>query len=336
MNRWWATGDGCHHDFFRIQSSHTPRPNEWQATGDGCHHGFFAPIFPNTPHPTPQLMNYKIIHTTTYTYTQAVELTPHIVRLRPRSDAFQTLREFAIAVEPEPKGISQVVDLNGNDIIKLWFSGTTTELKVKVSSEVETHCTNPFNYLLEPWALHLPIADYPAPMLAHLQPYMESCTDPAVVQLAQELWHSCGGGVLSFLSALNRRIYRTCQHMIRETGAALPPGITWRQQAGSCRDLTVLFVEACRAAGLAARFVSGYQEGDLTRNDRHLHAWAEVYLPGAGWRGYDPTQDLAVGDRHIALVTSARPQHASPISGSFRGSGASSQMEYELLIDKLD
>jgi transglutaminase-like putative cysteine protease len=165
---------------------------------------------------------------------------------------------------------------------------------------------------------------------------MKGCTDPAVVQLAQELWHSCGGGVLSFLSALNRRIYRTCQHMIRETGAALPPGITWRQQAGSCRDLTVLFVEACRAVGLAARFVSGYQEGDLTRNDRHLHAWAEVYLPGAGWRGYDPTQDLAVGDRHVALVACAQPKYASPISGSFRGSGASSQMEYELLIDKLD
>ncbi|MGC9528441.1 MAG: transglutaminase family protein [Limnospira sp.] len=281
-------------------------------------------------------MNYKITHTTTYSYTRAVELMPHIVRLRPRSDAFQTLREFAIAVEPEPKGVSEIVDLDGNDIVKLWFAEPTAELKVKVNSEVETHCTNPFNYLLEPWALHLPIADYPAPMLAHLKPYMKGGTDPAVVQLAQDIWQTCGGGVLSFLSALNRRIYRTCSHRIREIGAPFPPGITWRQQAGSCRDLTVLFMEGCRAMGLAARFVSGYQEGDLTRSDRHLHAWAEVYLPGAGWRGYDPTQDLAVGDRHIALVTSALPKHASPISGSFRGSGAASQMEYELIIEKWD
>ncbi|MDT9293997.1 MAG: transglutaminase family protein [Arthrospira platensis PCC 7345] len=280
-------------------------------------------------------MIYKIVHTTIYTYTKYVELTPHIVRLRPRSDAFQTLQNFAIDVVPEPKGISAIVDLNGNDVLKLWFDEPTKELKIKVSSQVETYCNNPFNYLLEPWAMRLPIADYPAPMLRHLQPYIEGRVDPAAVQLAQEIWQSSRGGVLTFLSDLNQRIYRTCRYTIRETGAAFPPGITWRQQAGSCRDLTVLFMEACRAMGLATRFVSGYQEGDLNNSDRHLHAWAEVYLPGGGWRGYDPTQNLAISDRNIALVSSAIPEYASPINGSFRGRGASSHMKYDLSIEKL-
>lgn len=280
-------------------------------------------------------MIYQIVHTTIYTYTKYVELTPHIVRLRPRSDAFQTLHNFAIDVFPEPKGISGIVDLNGNDVVKLWFDEPTKELKIKVSSRVETHCYNPFNYLLEPWAMRLPITDYPAPILRHLQPYIEGRVDPVAVQLAQEIWHSSGGEVLTFLSDLNQRIYRTCRYTIRETGAAFSPGITWRQQAGSCRDLTVLFMEACRAMGLAARFVSGYQEGDLNNSDRHLHAWAEVYLPGGGWRGYDPTQNLAISDRNIALVSSAIPEYASPINGSFRGRGAYSHMTYDLSIEKL-
>lgn len=279
-------------------------------------------------------MIYQIVHTTLYTYSKSVELTPHLVRLRPRSDAFQTLQNFAIDVVPEPKGISEIVDLNGNDILKLWFEKPTSELKIKVSSLVETHCTNPFNYLLEPWAMKLPIADYPAPMLRHLKPYIEGRLDPVAVKLAQEIWQDSKGEVLTFLSDLNQRIYRTCRYTIRETGAAFPPGITWRQQAGSCRDLTVLFMETCKAMGLGTRFVSGYQEGDLTNSDRHLHAWAEVYIPGAGWRGYDPTQNLAISDRNIALVSSAIPKYASPINGSFRGRGASSQMKYELFIDK--
>jgi transglutaminase-like putative cysteine protease len=95
----------------------------------------------------------------------------------------------------------------------------------------------------------------------------------------------------------------------------------------------VLFVEACRAIGLAARFVSGYQEGDTDSTDRHLHAWAEVYVPGGGWRGYDPTQGLAVADRHITLVASPLSRYAAPISGSFQQSnGAQSTMTYKLTI----
>lgn len=281
-------------------------------------------------------MRYKIAHITTYTYTQPVELAPHILRLRPRSDRSQTLHSFSLEVVPEPAGVSDILDIEGNSIVQMWFKELTSQLKIEVRSQVETHCENPFNYLLEPWATHLQI-DYPASTLTQLQPYFHplgiaTSVDMAVSNLAQEVWHSTNGNTVAFLGELNQRLYQDCKQTIRETGHPLPAGITWNQKLGSCRDIAIVFIEACRAVGLAARFVSGYNEGDPDQNERHLHAWVEVYLPGAGWRGYDPTQGLAVADRHIAIVASALPRNAAPISGTIRGGGTQAGIDYDLSI----
>lgn len=286
-------------------------------------------------------MRYQISHTTTYTYSQPVILYNHVIRLRPRSDSCQTLEMFSLAIAPTPLQTSQIVDLDGNSITKVWFNqqDVTDTLTVKVISQVATHRTNPFDYLLEPWVMKLPI-DYPTSLSAQLQPYLaepgNGAIDPVAVQLAQEIWHQVDGNPGYFLSELNQQIYDNCKYLIRDTGEPLPPGITWSKRMGSCRDFTVLFMAVCRAMGLAARFVSGYQEGDLDSNDRHLHAWAEVYLPGAGWRGFDPTHGLAVSDRHIALVATPFPRYAAPIAGSFsQTSHAQSTMTYQLLIQGL-
>lgn len=281
-------------------------------------------------------MRYHIFHNTTYTYDRPVSLQPHVLRLRPRCDGCQTLRSFSLDVIPEPAGIYQVIDLEGNAVVRVWFHRSTDHLCFKVTSEVETHLTNPFEFLLEPWATKLPI-DYPASLLSDLQPYFHrygspATVAPAIAQLAQEIHQSVAGEPVAFLSELNQCIYRNCQHMIRETGSPFPAGLTWSQKSGSCRDLSVLFMEACRSLGLAARFVSGYQEGDLNQEKRDLHAWVEVYLPGAGWRGYDPTNGLAVADRHVTLVASALPCNAAPVSGSFRGEGIQLGMQYHILI----
>ncbi|KAM3107651.1 transglutaminase family protein [Phormidesmis sp. 146-33] len=285
-------------------------------------------------------MLYQITHTTTYTYSQPVMLQPHLVRLRPRSDGWQTLQMFMLTVTPTPLSRSDITDLDGNTLIKLWFPQTLTDsLAITVQSQVITHQSNPFNYLMESWALKLPI-DYPSSLLSQLQPYLigqglkyPTAIDPIALQLAQEIQQTTQSDPIQFLRELNQRIYQNCQYMIRETGAPTPPGVTWSEKKGSCRDFAVLFVEVCRAIGLAARFVSGYQEGDLDSADRHLHAWAEVYLPGAGWRGYDPTHGLAVSDRHIALVASSLSSYAAPISGSFKQTGGiQSEMKYHLQI----
>lgn len=282
-------------------------------------------------------MKYEIAHTTVYTYDQPVGLQPHTIRLRPRSNSWQTLHNFGLMVVPAPLGQSEMIDLEGNSLIKVWFSSEPTQsLEVLMSATVETHQPNPFNYLVEPWATRLPI-DYPTSLLTLLQSYglgSRGLVDPIAFQLGQDIAHAVQGDVSAFLMELNQRIYQTCGHIIRETGDPLPAGLTWQQQQGSCRDLTVLFMEVCRSVGLAARFVSGYQEGDLDSLDRHLHAWVEVYLPGAGWRGYDPTHGLAVADRHVALVASAVPSYAAPIQGAItRTGGAHTTLEYKIGIE---
>lgn len=284
-------------------------------------------------------VRYQIIHTTTYTYNRPVSLQPHIIRLRPRCDGCQELHAFSLEVIPFPSKTYQIIDLEGNAVVRVWFEEPTDELCFKLTSEVETYRTNPFDFLLEPWATNLPI-DYPASLLCNLQPYFQPyglpiTIDSVAAQLAQEVHQAVAGETVGFLSELNQRIYSNCDQTIRETGEPLPPALTWNQKLGSCRDLSVLFMEACRAYGLAARFVSGYQEGDPNQ-ERHLHAWAEVYLPGAGWRGYDPTNGLAVADRHVALVASALPRNAAPISGNFHGGGTQSGMQYYLSIQPLE
>jgi transglutaminase-like putative cysteine protease len=285
---------------------------------------------------------YQIQHHITYTYDRPVELAPHTIRLRPRSDITQKLHSFSLAIAPEPTKVSEILDLDGNSIYRIWFQDKPlSNLSVKAVSIVETCRENPFDYLLEPWATGLPV-DYPVSLNDRLQPYLTGQfsrltgnIDPAAIRLAQDVWDKTTGNVVSFLSELNQQIYQNCGYTLRETGAAMPAGVTWTTQSGSCRDYAMLFIEACRAVGLAARFVSGYQEGDLASDDRHLHAWAEVYLPGAGWRGYDPTHGLATSDTHIALVASPTSENTTPVSGTLhQGKGAQSEMEYTLLIDR--
>jgi transglutaminase-like putative cysteine protease len=107
------------------------------------------------------------------------------------------------------------------------------------------------------------------------------------------------------------------------------------QKSGSCRDFAVLFMAACQAVGLAARFVSGYQEGDEAQEARELHAWPEVYIPGGGWRGFDPTHGLAVCDRHVPLAAAAHPANAAPVSGKLKpGCLATTQLNYQIQISR--
>jgi len=166
--------------------------------------------------------------------------------------------------------------------------------------------------------------------------------DPVATQLAEEICHCVHGNPIDFLHELNQRIYNTCQYDVRPDGEPRSPSITWTKREGSCRDFAVLFAAACRTVGLAARFVSGYQEGDPDTTERDLHAWVEVYLPGAGWRGYDPTHGLAVADGHISVAASVLSRYAAPIEGMVvpiqsplaGGAPLSSQMTFDIQLDR--
>jgi transglutaminase-like putative cysteine protease len=282
-------------------------------------------------------MRYSITHTTTYAYSAPVVLQPHVLRLSPRSDSWQRLDDFEVTVTPQPLEISHYSDLDGNRLLKVWFDSVPCDrLEIITSSQVTTYQANPFLYLAEPYSLQLPI-DYPVSLAAQLQSYLQPqrAIDPVAIELAQELALASDDDVSRFLMRLNQRINEHCHYAVREMGRSLPPGVTWRSRKGTCRDFTVLFMEVCRAAGLAARFVSGYQEGDVAAGEHYLHAWAEVYLPGAGWRGYDPTLGVVVSDRHIAIASSVDPLYTAPVQGGFRPVQAVSTMSYQLRLREI-
>jgi transglutaminase-like putative cysteine protease len=277
-------------------------------------------------------MIFDIRHVTRYTYDRPVFLEPHTIRMRPRCDSRQHVQQFALAIEPEPTVRSEFLNIDGNVVTRAWFAGLTNALTIRSACVVETTGNDPFDYLLDISAGKLPMR-YAESLQKPLAPFSNPANDSdSVRSYAQAVAHEREGLTLPFLYALCDRIYRECRCVIRAAGHPLPASETLAKREGSCRDLAFLFVEACRTQGIAARFVSGYHEGDPDQTEHHLHAWAEVYLPGGGWRGYDPTYGLAVADRHVAVGTSAIPANAAPVTGTFRGTGAKSEMQIQLDI----
>ena len=274
-------------------------------------------------------MLFDIDHTTIYRYSQAVFLEPHTVRLVPRSGADQQLLNFEITISPTPAGQTTLIDAEGNSAIQAWFGGTTDGLKIHTQCRVKTLRENPFDYLACDDSLPQSLPDELTAPLHHYQ-QRTAPTDPAddvVAKLSHSLAEAAGGSLCEFLNRLNQSLYDQFETIHREEGPPWPARETLKKQRGSCRDLTVLFINACRVQGIPARFVSGYQEGDPDQDNRDLHAWAEVYLPGGGWRGYDPTHGLAVADRHVAVAAAASAANAAPVTGSFRKTGAVAEME---------
>jgi transglutaminase-like putative cysteine protease len=276
---------------------------------------------------------FKIRHRTIYRFSREVFLEPHTIRLRPRCDPFQKLHDFRMSVTPTPAGSSEGYDAEGNQAAVVWFEEKTGHLEILAESAVETLRPNPFDFFITcPEALTLPVSYAPEDN-GPLALYRRGLKAGAVRELAGELAAGAGQDTLTFLNELSSRVYTDWDVVIREEGDPLDPAQTLQRKEGSCRDLALLFMAVCREAGIASRFVSGYQEGDREQTIRYMHAWPEVYLPGAGWRGYDPTHGLAVSDRHVALAAGAAPGAAAPTRGSYRGSGVTSSMEVELSIE---
>jgi len=272
-------------------------------------------------------MLFEVTHLTRYTYERPVVLEPLVVRLRPRSDIFQRLVSFDLAIEPTPEGISEVMDAQGNPTTQAWFLGTASMLALRTALTVETLHANPYDYIvLDPAALRLPMPYEPAERAALAQ-YLQPAADAGVQDFADDVLAASGGGATAFLGELCQRIAAAITQEVRPSGEPMPPGETLALGRGACRDLAVLFIDACRCVGIAARFVTGYELGAAGSVERHLHAWAEVYLVGAGWRGYDPSQGLAVADHHVALAAGASPAQAAPTAGTFRGTSVSSRLE---------
>jgi transglutaminase-like putative cysteine protease len=272
-------------------------------------------------------MRISVLHSTVYRYTTPVYLEPHTLRFRPRQDGTQRLLSYQLQIGPQPAGLAECLDQDGNAVVQAWFDVPVGELAVRSAFQIETLRENPFDFLLCAADRQLPPI-LPEAQRAALAPYVDAASiAPEVRDFAGAIAAGASGKTLPFLLQLNRALFETTNHVIRRDGSPNAPQVTLGERTGSCRDLAVLFCAACRAVGIPARFVSGYECQAATEENGDLHAWAEVYLHCGGWRSFDPSRGLAVSTSHIAVAAAADPSLAAPVSGTYRGV-ARSDMEF--------
>ncbi len=266
-------------------------------------------------------------HVTHYRYDRPIMLGPQIVRLRPAPHSRTPILSYSLKVSPEGHFINWQQDPQSNYLARLVFPERTRELRIEVDLTAELSVINPFDFFLEPVAEKFPFS-YDDPMQLHeLAPYMVKL--PPTPLFAKYLAAIPREPVptIDFLVALIQGLQHDIRYLIRMEPGVQTPEVTLENASGSCRDTGWLLVQLLRHLGLAARFVSGYliqlkpdvksldgpsgTEVDFT----DLHAWCEVYLPGAGWIGLDPTSGLFAGEGHIPLACSPEPGSAAPITG---------------------
>ncbi len=282
-------------------------------------------------------MIYKITHITNYEFDKTVFLEPHTLRLIPKNDPLQNVHEFSIRIQPKEAGSSFNIDLDGNSTLTVWFNETHNNLKIKTTSKIELINTNPFDYIITDLeAIRLPLK-YEKDHQKQLAVYIVMQNKPTknLIEFAKKILGESDSGTIRFLSNLCSHIHRSIEQIDRESGDPHPAQTTLKNRRGSCRDLAVLFIESCRVFGLAARFVSGYLTSGQSNDKNKLHAWAEVYIPGAGWRGYDPSTGFVVSEDHITLACGYNNHMASPVSGYFRGDNIKTTLSYDISIKSL-
>lgn len=275
-------------------------------------------------------MHLHVRHESEYTYDFPVALGPQTLYLYPRAYPYQRLLNYELTIDPKPSRIVRNIDVEGNVQQLVYFDHPTRHLRVTAEMTLQSDEFNSFDFVLFPFDTQQVPFHYPKSVEDLLQPYLEQVGASAKVRhWAEQIAVGAAWQTTAFLMALNQTI-REFTYEVRELGAPFPPEQTLTLCQGSCRDYTTLFIAACRSMGIAARFVSGYLLGN-PQQEHQLHAWAEVYLPGAGWRGFDPTEGSVVVNRHIFLTSTAKPELAAPISGTFSGR-ANSVLRSELMF----
>ncbi len=275
-------------------------------------------------------MRFEISHFTEYRYAEAVKLSPQYLRLRPREDGTVRLLDFRLHLEPRAVNVSLQSEPDGNVALVAWFGEPVRLLRIHTESVVETSRENPFDYVIsELPARTLPLR-YNPQQQGVLAPALAGSAGPGVRKLAEEVAAQAEFDTLRFLNALNRRLFESTRVVVRKTGGPLDPEECLTLGEGACRDLAVVFASACRHMGIAARFVSGYQMTDPETEERHMHAWAEVFLPGGGWRGFDPTHGIAVDKHFVPVAASPNPQLVTPVQGVYTPASVASTLSVSL------
>lgn len=265
-------------------------------------------------------------HVTHYKYDRPVQLGPQVVRLRPAPHCRSNVISYSLRVEPAEHFVNWQQDPFANYLARLVFPKKTTEFKVTVDLVVEMAVYNPFDFFLEPQAENFPFK-YSKELAEELAPYLVAEPATPLVQAYLDKIDRTEKRTIDFLVQINQQVQQDVKYLIRMEPGVQTPEQTLENASGSCRDSGWLLVQLLRHMGLAARFVSGYLiqltpdvkaldgPSGTTVDFTDLHAWCEVYLPGAGWIGLDATSGLLAGEGHIPLACTPTPSSAAPIEG---------------------
>ncbi len=273
-------------------------------------------------------LHAALTHRTEYRYDRLVGLAPHTVRLRPAPHCRTPILAYSLRLSPGQHFVNWQQDPFGNFLARIVVPEKTANFSVTVDLVADLAVINPFDFFVEDYAQAWPFAYEPG-LAAELKPYLEPGADgPLLERYMKALDRTTTGTSLDYICDLNRRLSLEIKYLIRMEPGVQTPDETLAQGSGSCRDTGWLLVQILRRLGLAARFVSGYLiqlKPDVKPLDgpagtdtdfTDLHAWAEVYLPGAGWIGLDPTSGLVASEGHIPLAATPSPSSAAPISGA--------------------
>ncbi|GAB2777603.1 transglutaminase family protein [Nocardioides salsibiostraticola] len=269
-------------------------------------------------------------HRTTYDFAEPVDIAPHIVRLRPAPHTRTPIEAYSLKVEPANHFLNWQQDPFGNWMARLVFPEKASRLDITVGLVADLMAINPFDFFVEEYAGRFPFT-YDEALAADLAPYLRPVEDSADADAFRRSLPPLpedGQVTVNFLGDINAAVHRAVGYSVRMEAGVQTPDDTLRIGIGSCRDSAWLLVALLRQYGLAARFVSGYLV-QLTSDQQaldgpngpsadftDLHAWAEVFIPGAGWVGMDPTSSLFAGQGHIPLSATPHPRNAAPIEGA--------------------
>jgi transglutaminase-like putative cysteine protease len=285
------------------------------------------------------MKRYQIVHRTTYSYAAPVQLGPHSLRLRPRAGHDLRIESSTITIQPTAS-LRWHRDVESNSVAIATFEDPADLLLIESSLIIEQYDQEPLDFLVEDYAVSFPFAYAPEDRPVLDAYYLLALPAPQTGTLAQwtsTVWQP-GESIESYalLQRLNLAIHELVAYRQREEPGVQTPPETLASGSGSCRDLAFLFMEAAKLLGFAARFVSGYSCTTLAADDAgSTHAWAEVFLPGAGWKGFDPTRGEIVGENHISVAVGRLPDSVPPVAGSFIGDSRLLSMDVTVSVTKL-
>ena len=285
-------------------------------------------------------------HRTQYRYEKAISLGPHVIQLRPALHCRTPILSYSLRVTPPGHILNWQLDPHHNHQARLLFQNETAEFVVNVNLVAELSPVNPFEFFLEPGVVDYPF-EYSPELARDLQPYGIADSPKPLLQAFLHSFQGTKSGTINLLLELNRKVRDKIGYVTR-----LAPGVQTSEEtleigSGSCRDSAWLLVQCLRNLGIAARFVSGYLiqlatedaklEGSNSgpkEDSAELHAWAEAFLPGAGWIGLDPTSGLLASEGHIPLVCTPTASQAAPIAGTVEPVGT--EFSYTVSVCRLN